>query len=119
MTQSVFEVEEQDSVLILTPFRDLRELEFDAIELGAEEVMQQLDRKHAKHVVIDFHHTDYYGSTALAFFVKLWKRIRATGGKMVFCGLSDHEHEVLRLTHLDSLWPICKTRDEALALLAK
>lgn len=119
MAQSVFKIEEQGNILILTPFRDLRELEFDAIELGAESVMQLLDQKHAQHVVIDFHNTDYYGSTALAFFVKLWKRIRATGGRMVFCGLSEHEHEVLRLTHLDSLWPICQTREESLTLLSQ
>jgi anti-anti-sigma factor len=119
MAQSVFKIEEQGNVLILTPFRDLRELEFDAIEVGAESVMQLLGQKQAQHVVIDFHNTDYFGSTALGFFVKLWKRIRATGGEMVFCGLSDHEREVLRVTRLDTLWSICKTRAEALTLLSQ
>jgi hypothetical protein len=28
-----------------------------------------------KNVVLDFHKTDYYGVTALGFFVKLWKKV--------------------------------------------
>ncbi len=61
--------------------------------------------------------TDYYGSTALGFFLKLWKRIRSVDGKMAFCNVSPYEQEVLRLTRLDTLWPICGTREDALQCL--
>jgi anti-anti-sigma factor len=64
-------------------------------------------------VVLDFRKTDYYGSTALGFFVKLWKRVRDRDGRMAFCGVSDHEREILRVTHLDGMWPICSSREEA------
>ncbi len=33
---------------------------------------------------------------------------------MAFCNVSSHEQEVLRLTRLDTLWPICSTREQAL-----
>jgi anti-anti-sigma factor len=62
---------------------------------------------------MDFHKTDYYGSTALAFFLKLWKRVRNRNGRMAFCNISDHEREILTVTQLDRLWPIYLSREEA------
>jgi len=114
MSNEVFQIEQLEDTLVLTPTTDLRELEFDAIEGGAESVLALLDDAHVQNVLLDFHNTDYYGSTALAFFVKLWKRVKSGGGIMVFCEISVHEQEVLRLTHLDTLWPIFATRAEAL-----
>ena len=73
-----------------------------------------LDGTRAKNVVLDFRRTDYYGSTALSFFVKIWKRVREVGGQMVFCNLSEHEREILAMTSLDALWPICHSRESAL-----
>ena len=70
-----------------------------------------------KNVVIDFHRSDYFGSTALGFFVRLWKRVTMRNGRMAFCNLSQHGAEILRITKLDAYWPICKTRAEALAIM--
>jgi anti-anti-sigma factor len=60
-------------------------------------------------VVLDFSRTDFYGSTALASFVRLWKRASGHGGRMAFCCVSQHEREILAVTRLDSLWPVCRT----------
>jgi anti-anti-sigma factor len=109
-----FEVEREGQTLIITPREDLRELDFRAIEAGASDILRLLGSGTIKNVVLDFHKTDYYGSTALGFFVKLWKRIRECDGRMAFCGVSDHEREILRVTKLDALWPICPSREEAL-----
>jgi anti-anti-sigma factor len=79
--------------------------------------MDQLDQLGFRNILLDFEGTDYYGSTALGLFLKLWKRVRSLDGNMAFCNVSEHEREVLRLTRLDSLWPICGTREEALETL--
>ena len=49
--------------------------------------------------------------------MKLWKRVRANGGQMVFCNVSAHELEILELTHLNTLWSLCNSRDEAMKLI--
>jgi anti-anti-sigma factor len=110
----IFDFEHSGDILILIPNMDLRELEFDALEGGAVEVFDELNSDASHNVVLDFHKTDYYGSTALAFFVKFWKRVKSSGGKMVFCNVSAHEREVLELTNLTSLWPIYETREDAI-----
>jgi anti-anti-sigma factor len=111
---AIFEIEQQDDILIIIPVVDLRELEYAGIEAGAQRIFELLKGSGLKHVVLDFAKTDYYGSTALGLFLKLWKRVKMQQGRMAFCNVSDHEQEILRITNLDRLWPICPTRREAL-----
>lgn len=113
----VFSEETRGKTLIVTPLENLREFEFDRIEAAAAGVFRELDGGQIKNVVLDFRNTDFYGSTALGFFVKLWKRVRASGGQMAFCNVSAHEREVLTLTHLDRSWPVCNTLAEALIVV--
>jgi anti-anti-sigma factor len=101
--------------VVITPSADLREFEFDQIEAAAEEILAEVDGGEVRNVVIDFRDTDFYGSTALAFFVKLWKRVKSQGGNLAFCNVSLHEREILEITRLNTLWPLCETLDEALA----
>jgi anti-anti-sigma factor len=110
----IFEIEQEGDTIIVVPTVDLRELEYQRIEDGARKILDLLSATAVKGVVLDFHKTDYYGSTALGFFVKLWKRVRSRNGRMAFCNVSDHEKEILQITALDHLWPICSSRIEAL-----
>src|SRR6516165_10132665 len=101
----VFNIERDGQTLVVTPQTDLSELDYREIESGADDILHLLDNGTINNVVIDFSRTDFYGSTALGFFVKLWKRVRQHGGRMAFCGVSDHEREILKITRLDGLWP--------------
>lgn len=113
----IFEIEQQGDTLIVVPAVDLRELDYQRIESGGEDILLLLNGTGTKNVVLDFHKTDYYGSTALGFFMKLWKRIRGRDGRMAFCNLSEHEKEILQFTKLDHLWPIYSSRSEALEMI--
>lgn len=109
-----FEIERQGQTLLVTVLTNLRELDYPKIEAGANGILNLLGNGTIKNVVLDFHKTDFYGSTALGFFMKLWKRIRERGGRMAFCGVSEHEREILKVANLDGLWPICPSREEAI-----
>jgi len=111
--KGIFEIEQQDDTIIVVPTSDLRELDFQRIVAGGENIFDLLKGSDTKNVVLDFHKTDYYGSAALGWFVKLWKRVRGRDGRMAFCNLSEHEKEILQFTKLDHLWPICSSRQEA------
>jgi anti-anti-sigma factor len=107
------EIERDGETLIVTPVTDLRELDYEQIEQEAAEVLNLLASGAIRNVILDFRRTDYYGSTALGFVLKLWKRVRSRNGRMAFCNVSDHEREILQVTALDGLWPVCSTREEA------
>jgi anti-sigma B factor antagonist len=115
----VFEIKRQDDTIIITPELDLNEFEFQRIEAGVGPVLQLLEDTHVKNVVVDFHKVDYFGSTALGFFLKIWKRVRKKVGQMALCNVSEHEKEILKVTMLDSLWPICASKEEALRAVRK
>ncbi len=113
-TGRIFEMEQEGDTIIVTPTLDLQELDYERIQEEAAKILECLNGTGIKNVVLDFHKTDYYGSTALGFFVKLWKRVRMQGGRMAFCNVSDHEKDILKITNLDHLWRICPSRIEAL-----
>ena len=114
LNRCTLEIVHEDDIVIVTPVSDLREFDFAETESAASKVFKLLEEKQAKHVIIDLSKTDYYGSTALGFFVKLRKRVADQGGQMALCNISTHELEVLQVTKLDDLWPICDSSDKAI-----
>jgi anti-anti-sigma factor len=113
-----FDIVRDGDTLVVTPLRDMGELEYAQIESGAKDLFDRLRDPAIKNVVLDFRETDAYGSTALGFFVKLWKRVcTQKNGQLAFCNVSPHEMEILNITKLSKLWPICPSRDAALAVV--
>jgi anti-anti-sigma factor len=110
----IFEIKQEGDTIIVVPAVNLREMDHRPMEQGARQILDLLNGTGIKNVVLDFYKTDYYRSTALGFFLKLWKRVRRQDGRMAFCNFSEHEKEILQLTKLDHLWPICSSRSEAL-----
>jgi anti-anti-sigma factor len=113
ITGDVFEIEQKDDTLIVVRAMDLRELDHQRIEKGAREILDRLNGTGIKNVILDFGKTDYYGSTAINFFLRLWSMVRRRNGRMAFYNVSDHQKEILHVMRLDHLWPICSSRSEA------
>jgi anti-anti-sigma factor len=110
----LFEVERDGDTVIVTPVTNLSEVDYVRIEQEGQQIVDLFRRSRGLHLILDFHRSDYYGSTALAYFVKMWKWVSAQGGKMVLCNVSVHEREILEVTRLATVWPICPSRAEAL-----
>jgi anti-anti-sigma factor len=109
---TLFEIEREGETIICTPVVNLGVLE--NVEAIAGNVVEVLDDLSIKNLVMDFYKTDYFGSSAIALFVKLRKIVTGRNGCMVFCNLSEHHREILNVTTLDTLWTICATRAEAM-----
>jgi anti-anti-sigma factor len=109
---AMFEVERAGETIIFTPAVNLGELE--NVESNAGGVIEVLSDLSIKNLVMDFHKADYFGSSALALFVKLRKIVTGRNGCMAFCNLSEHELEILHVTRLDKLWTICESREQAM-----
>lgn len=112
-----FEIERTSEAVVLIPQSNLSELEFEQFEAEAGPVLETLGQTPGTNVVVDFHKTDFFGSSALGFFMKLIHQVRKGNGRMVFCNLSDHEKEILRVTKTDTMCSICPTRAEAIESL--
>jgi anti-anti-sigma factor len=110
-TAEIFEVERLGDVVVLTPRRDLRELEFRTIK---EELLALANDPTLRRVVVDFGHTDYLGSTALGMLVHLGQKVRQRGGRLAFCNLSPREREIFTVARLVDFWPTFPSREQAL-----
>lgn len=116
----LFEIECQDDIVIVTPNQDLGEFGYEQLVVESREALELLDESTDKrNIVIDFHKTDYFGSTALGVFLRIWTRVRQRDGHMAFCGLSEHERAILAVTRLDTLWSLCDSKAAALKAVAE
>jgi len=111
--REVFEIERVSETIVVTPLEELGELDSCPMEAGAKKILQLLEDPAVHNVVMDFHRIDYYGSSALAFFIRLWKRVRDHKGRMALCELSEHGREILKTSKLDQFWPVYPSKEEA------
>jgi anti-anti-sigma factor len=114
ITAAIIEVERRGNTLVLTPQRDLRELDYRDIEAEEADLLRLAEDPSVTAVVVDWGRTDYFGSTAVGLFAQLRGRLRRRGGRIAFCNVSAHEAELLTVTGLARLWPVYPTREDAL-----
>ena len=114
----LFELECREETLIITPTCDLSEFQFREMTEQAKRGFDQLEASQkVQNVVVDFQRTGYFGSTALGLFVQLWLRVCRRGGRMALCNLSEQEREILEITHLADMWPVCDSLEQALKIV--
>jgi anti-anti-sigma factor len=70
-------------------------------------------------VVLDLSQTQFFGSSFIEVLFRVWNRLQGRSGKFAICGLTPHCYDVLKITHLDTLWPLMPTRAEAVAAVSK
>lgn len=69
-------------------------------------------------VVLDLSHTRFFGSSFIEILFRLWTQLQARpGGNFAICGLTPHCLDVLKITHLDTLWRLFPDRGEAVRSL--
>ena len=67
-----------------------------------------------KEVVVDFSDTTFIDSTTLGVLVGGVKRLRPTGGSLALVCTDQNISKIFEITGLDRVFPIYKSRDEAL-----
>jgi anti-anti-sigma factor len=71
-------------------------------------------------VVLDLSRLGYFGSSFIEALICVWKHLSARpGGRMALCGLTANCREVVGITHLDQLWSVFDTREEAVRSLRR
>jgi anti-anti-sigma factor len=115
-SSSRIRIDRVENAIVIVPNGDLGEFVVTEVAAEAEATVRRLQEStDCCHAVVDFRNTDYFGSSALGLFLRLWKRVRERGGRMAMCNLSEHENELLRVTRLDEFWIIRDSLESALA----
>ncbi len=71
-------------------------------------------------IAMDLQYTKFFGSSFIEVLFRIWNRVNGLpNGGFAIAGLTDYCREVLEVTHLDKLWTMTSTLDEAVNALAE
>jgi anti-sigma B factor antagonist len=85
------------------------EIQRDLIDAWPFEAGQRL--------LVDLAASDYIGSVLLGLLVNLRQRARANRGEVALTGVSHRLSQTLRTSHLDRIFPIFATRQQAMDVM--
>jgi anti-anti-sigma factor len=109
-----FAIERRGETLLLIPQRNLNELDFEAMQEEQEVRLRFVNDLSVRNVVVDLGQIDYFGSSTLRLFTRLWMQVRHRQGNMALCNVSAHTKEILTVTGLAGLWPAYGSTENAL-----
>ncbi len=94
-------------------------LDSDAFDQLNTALLTELDSVGNGRCVMDLTAVQYMGSSMLGLMVNARQRVKAAGGKLVLCGMSDWLIQTFRTCSLEKLFVTAVARDEALKLVQR
>lgn len=119
----VFKSETTGDTLVLTPARAFAAARDAELRDAYNEVYRQLMNGSARHLIIDFSHVSYFGSTFVGMMIRLAKKASENQGRTVLCHMNDDVRSILKQLMLlennraDLFWEQADTRETAMELL--
>ena len=116
-SSETFTIERHGDLTLVAANPSLETLDPGLEEEAAEVIMNTLRREESPLLLFDLTDVNYFGSMFVGVLLRCWKLTTARGGMMALAGVSTHAKELLHLTSLDMIWPMYKTRREAMEAL--
>lgn len=119
MSESVsIEVESQRGATVIALGAEVGDLDDDRVDEVAVLMLEAAKTASPPYLVVDLSQTKYFGSSFLGILFRVWNRIRARqGGRFAICGLRDFCADVIETAHLNELWDIFDSCEDAIASL--
>jgi anti-sigma B factor antagonist len=115
--EEAFTLERHGELTVITATQALERIEFGLEEQVAELILKPLRRQEAPLIVFDLSRANCFGSMFLALMIRCWKLALSQGGMMALAGVTERTRELLRVTNLDTVWPIYDSKREAMEAL--
>ena len=105
----------QDGVTIISLGPEYENLDDDTMEDLKLAILNASTEADPPLVVLDLSHTKFFGSAFIEILFRVWNRMNSVpGGQFVISNLNSYCREVIQVTHLDKLWSIYPTREDAI-----
>jgi serine/threonine protein kinase len=120
-TRRLLDIQCKGEALIVSWAEGGERMHYQQMEEEMERMLELLDKPGIKTLLIDCGMSDslnapsmQYASAALGFYVRLWAKVTSRGSEMAMYGVSENGMKVLEVNKLLEIWPIYKSRQEAL-----
>jgi anti-anti-sigma factor len=87
----------------------------NAIERMADEIAVIIDAETNPRIVLNFARVKFISSTMLGTLIALYNRVQARGGQFRLAALRERHRHLLALVHLDSVFEVHATPEQAAA----
>lgn len=112
--QCEFQLEWEGDVMIVSPIGSVESLDSHSVEAASNRIRVPLRDKEPPYLVVDLAGLNYFGSLFLSLLLRCHKQVKMDGGGLAICGASPAARDLLSLTALDTLWPVCESREDAI-----
>jgi anti-sigma B factor antagonist len=116
-SENALTIERIGGVKVIVASKALERMDPSLVEGASALLLDQIRGAETPLVLFDLSRLGSFGSTFLALMIRCWKHASEKGGQMALCGVSPTVRDLLRVTSLDTVWPLYDTRPEALAAL--
>jgi anti-anti-sigma regulatory factor len=100
----VFAAELQGDTMVVSPQGDAAGFRDSDIAIELKTLMELANDPRVANLVVDFGRSNYFGSVIIGAVHNLGVKVRAGGGKLGMCEISDEMLETLRTLKLDTIW---------------
>jgi anti-anti-sigma factor len=104
----------QQDVTIVELDASYESIALDPLEQLGDLLFGEIAAMSPPRLVLDMTNTRYIDSMFIETVFRAWKRIQERKGKMALCCANEMCAQVLTITNLNKLWPVCATREEAI-----
>ena len=104
----------EDGVMIALLGDEYDNLDTPGLEAAGKALLELAQTADPALVVIDMQHTKFFGSAFLGVMFRMWRRLSTRGGKIATCNATAVCAQVLDITQVDKLWPLCHSRETAI-----
>ncbi len=114
-TETAIQIDSEDDVTVVNFGKSLKHLDDHAVMQHQDLLLATARDASPPRLVLDLTNVTLFGSTFIELIFRISNQLSTTPqSRFAICGLSEYCLEVLQVTHLDQLWPIHKTRSEAI-----
>jgi anti-anti-sigma factor len=108
----LFETEDLGDIVVVSPIRNMGE--FEMTDVNVPVYQQLIELTNGRGVVINLSQTDYFGSSTIGMFIQLVKHVHEQNLAIALCNLSQHQQQVVGITHVSEILDVMDSRAEAI-----
>jgi anti-sigma B factor antagonist len=105
------EIEDVDDVTVVT-FMDRRILDEPNIQAIGKQLFSLVEDRDRHRLLLNLTNVEYLSSAALGKLIRLNKKLKAAGGRLVLCNIRAEVYDVLEITKMDHLFDMRRQEDE-------
>jgi len=113
-----FESEKNGSLVVFTFGSEFEAIDGSLVNEAEKNLLEAVNDDDCRTLLLDMRNTRFFGSAFIESLIRVWNRLKVRDGSSLrICNLQPYCEEVLTITHLNQIWGIHSTRQDAITAI--